>query len=310
MSSLNVLYDAPGPKAKRRNLILSVIFAVLLLWVVYIVLVALNDKGQLDSEKWSPFLHAEIWSTYLLPGLWQTVRAALLSLVIALPVGALLAVGRLSDHRVISAPCTVIIEFFRAIPVLLLMVFAKVIFVAAEVGSEELRPLLAVVTGLVLYNASVLAEVFRSGIASLPSGQTEASLAIGLRKGQIMTIILLPQALTAMLPAIVSQLVVIVKDTALGGLLTIEYPELLRSSKTAFSNFQNVVPMFIVAALIFIALNLTLTTIASQLEKYLRNRRSGGKGSKPLLGSTETATETEVLNAPGITETDPPRLTK
>lgn len=280
MSTLNVLYDAPGPKAKRRNVIMAVVFAVLLAWLIWYILGALNDKGQLDGEKWEPFIHGEVWTTYLLPGLWQTLRAALLSLVIALPLGGLLAIGRLSDHRWISWPCTMVVEFFRAIPVLLLMVFAKVIFVAGEIGSEELRPLMAVVTGLVLYNAAVLAEVFRSGIASLPRGQTEAALAIGMRKGQIMTMILLPQAFTAMLPAIVSQLVVIVKDTALGGLLTIEYPELLRSSKTAFANFQNVVPMFIVVALIFILLNLTLTTIASRLEKYMRNRRGGSKGGQ------------------------------
>lgn len=297
MSNLTVLYDAPGPRAKRRNILFTILFGLVLAWVLYVVISALKDKGQLDAAKWSPFVHGEVWTTYLLPGLWETLRAALLSLVIALPLGALLAIGRLSDHRWVSWPCTVVIEFFRAIPVLLLMVFAKVVFVAAEIGSEEIRPLLAVVTGLVLYNASVLAEVFRSGIHSLPRGQTEAALAVGMRKGQIMTIILLPQALTAMLPAIVSQLVVIVKDTALGGLLTIEYPELLRSAKTAFANYQNVVPMFIVAAAIFILLNLTLTTLASRLEKYLRNRR-GGRRRKP---GEPTAADAVLMDAaPGL----------
>jgi glutamate transport system permease protein len=112
-----------------------------------------------------------------------------------------------------------VVEFFRAIPVLLLMLFANEFYVQSTDISSEQRPLYAVVTGLVLYNASVLAEVVRAGILALPRGQTEAAKAIGLRKGQTMSSILLPQAVTAMLPAIVSQLVVIVKDTALGGVM-------------------------------------------------------------------------------------------
>src|SRR4029078_3488231 len=114
-------------------------------------------------------------------------------LVSARALGAMLALARLSDHVWIRWPSAVVVEFFRAIPVLLLMVFAKALFVVADIGPADTRPLLAVVTGLVLYNGAVLAEVFRAGVLSLPRGQTEASLAIGLRKGQYMRLILLPQ---------------------------------------------------------------------------------------------------------------------
>ena len=111
------------------------------------------------------------------------------------------------------------------------MLFANEFYVRSSGISSEERPLYAVVTGLVLYNASVLAEIVRAGILSLPKGQTEAAYAIGLRKGQTMTSILLPQSVTAMLPAIVSQLVVIVKDTALGGVM-LGFTELLNRMGT------------------------------------------------------------------------------
>lgn len=277
-----VLYDAPGPRARVRNLLLSIVFAAALAAGLWWILNSLSAKGELASEKWTPFLDGEIWSNILLPGLWQTLKAAGLSLIIALPIGAVLALGRLSDHKWLRWPSSVIVEFFRAIPVLLLMVFAKALFTEAEVGTADSRPLLAVVTGLVLYNSSVLAEVFRSGILSLPKGQTEASLAVGLRKGQMMRMILLPQAFTVMLPAIVSQLVVIVKDTALGSQLTILYPELLASARNITALEGNVVATYVVIAIIFIVVNFALTSVASWLERKLRNRRGGRGAAAPV----------------------------
>ncbi|MEW1793865.1 MULTISPECIES: amino acid ABC transporter permease [Streptomyces] len=272
----SVLYDAPGPGAKRRNIIYSALFVVVLALGVWWIYSAMSDKGQLEWAKWSPFTESQAWTTYLLPGLVNTLKAAGLALVIALPLGALFGIARLSDHRWVRVPSGVVVEFFRAIPVLILMVFANQLYAEYTDISTEMRPLYAVVTGLVLYNASVLAEVVRAGILSLPKGQTEAAKAIGLRKGQTMRSILLPQSVTAMLPALVSQLVVIVKDTALGGAL-LSFTELLSARKTLAANYGNVIPSFIVVAVIFIVLNLLLTTFASWLEKRLRRaKRSTG----------------------------------
>ncbi|MFB7247501.1 amino acid ABC transporter permease [Streptomyces populi] len=265
----SVLYDAPGPRARRRNVLFSVLFAVLMAALLWWVWQALDDKGQLKWALWQPFTTADAWSTYLLPGLWGTLKAAALSVVIALPLGAALGIARLSDHRWVRVPVGAVVEFFRSIPVLLLMLFANELYAqSANIASED-RPLYAVVTGLVLYNASVLAEVVRAGVLALPKGQTEAAYAIGLRKGQTMTSILLPQSVTVMLPAIVSQLVVIVKDTALGGVM-ISYAELLSARSTLAANYANVIPSFVVVAVIFIILNFTLTSFASWLEGRLR----------------------------------------
>ncbi|MFJ2773057.1 amino acid ABC transporter permease [Streptomyces sp. NPDC087300] len=269
----SVLYDAPGPRAKRRNVLLSVLFFLVLLLGAWWAWSAMSDKGQLEWAKWRPWLaDTEAWTTYLLPGLGNTLKAAGLAMVIALPLGALFGISRLSDHISVRVPSAVVVEFFRAIPVLILMVFANQFYSDYTDISVEERPLYAVVTGLVLYNASVLAEIVRAGIQSLPKGQTEAAKAIGLRKGQTMTSILLPQSVTAMLPALVSQLVVIVKDTALGGAL-LSFTELLNARKTAASYYASVIPSFIVVAVVFIALNLLLTSLASWLERRMRRSK-------------------------------------
>ncbi|WP_055597134.1 amino acid ABC transporter permease [Streptomyces hirsutus] len=272
----SVLYDAPGPRAKRRNVIFSVVSVVvlaLLLWWVYLTM---DDKGQLEWALWKPFTEPEAWTTYLLPGLVDTLKAAGLAMVMALPLGAVLGIARMSDHRWVRASAGTVVEFFRAIPVLLLMLFANEFFARSTDVSTSDRPMYAVITGLVLYNASVLAEVVRAGILALPKGQTEAAQAIGLRKGQTMSTILLPQAVTVMLPAIVTQLVVIVKDTALGGVM-LGFTELLNARGTLAANYANVVQSFIVVAIIFIALNFLITSFASWLEARLRrSKRSTG----------------------------------
>ncbi|PBC60833.1 amino acid ABC transporter permease [Streptomyces sp. Tue6028] len=284
----SVLYDAPGPRAKRRNVIVSVVSFVLFALFLWWIWRTMDDKGQLKWSLWEPFTTAEAWTTYLLPGLGNTLKAAALAMVIALPLGALFGIARLSDHRWISVPAGVVVEFFRAIPVLLLMLFANELYVRSSGLSSEERPLYAVVTGLVLYNSSVLAEVVRAGILALPKGQSEAAMAIGLRKNQTMTSILLPQAVTVMLPAIVSQLVVIVKDTALGGVL-LQFTELLNARSTLAANYANVIPSFIVVAVIYIVLNFALTSFASWLEGRLRR---GKKSTGTVLPAADTGDAT------------------
>jgi glutamate transport system permease protein len=276
----SVLYDTPGPRAKRRNVLLSILFTVLLALLLWWVWQTMDDKGQLKWSLWEPFTTSEAWTTYLLPGLGDTLKAAAIAMLIALPLGAVFGIARMSDHAWVRGTAGTVVEFFRAIPVLLLMLFANEFYVRSTDISSEQRPLYAVVTGLVLYNASVLAEIVRAGILSLPKGQTEAAYAVGLRKGQTMTSVLLPQAVTAMLPAIVSQLVVIVKDTALGGVM-LGFTELLNSRSTLAANYANVIPSFIVVGIIYIILNFLLTSFAGWLEQRLRRSK---KSTGAVLG--------------------------
>ncbi|GGY25864.1 glutamate ABC transporter permease [Streptomyces djakartensis] len=264
-----------------------------LLWWVY---KALKDKGQLEWALWEPFFSgSEAWTTYIWPGLQNTLKAAALAMIIALPLGAVLGIARLSDHAWVRIPAATVVEFFRAIPVLVLMIFGLALFAEYTAVSSDDRPLYAVVTGLVLYNASVLAEIVRAGILALPKGQSEAAMAIGLRKGQLMRLILLPQAVTAMLPAIVSQLVVIVKDTALGGAV-LTYAELLAAAGTMSGYYGgNIIQSLIVVSVIFIVLNFALTSFASWLERRLRQAKKStgavvGANDAQIAGTTGTGT--------------------
>jgi len=268
----SVLYDAPGPRTKFRNQAISLVFVVVLLLLAYLVYSGFDDKGQWAGALWKPFLQWSTWSQFIFPGLLNTIEAAALSAVIALPIGALLGIGRLSEHRWIRVPASAIVEFFRSIPVLLLMVFAAELYAGYTDVDVTIRPLFAAVTGLVLYNGSVLAEVFRAGVNALPKGQNEAAKALGLRKTQVMASVLLPQAVTLMLPAIISQLVVVLKDTALAGQLTVHYDELIRGSGGITGNFANTIPTLIVVAAIYIVLNLLVSTLATKLEHRLSRR--------------------------------------
>ncbi|MFD5623495.1 amino acid ABC transporter permease [Streptomyces yangpuensis] len=281
----SVLYDTPGPRAKVRNWIYSGVFVVLFGLVLWWALSLMGEKGQLDADKWTPFVtDGQIWTTYLIPGLMETLKAGALAMVIALPLGAVLGIGRLSDHAGVRAAVGAWVEFFRAIPVLMLMLFANALYAPQlmDVPSDT-RPFWAVVTGLVLYNSAVIAEIVRAGVLSLPKGQAEAAKAIGLRKGQTMTHVLLPQAVTAMLPALVSQLVVILKDTALGGAL-LGFAELLSMNRQISANYSNTIATMFVIALIYIAVNFALTTLASWLEKRLRGSK---KSTGAVLGAEE-----------------------
>ncbi|MFF8602363.1 amino acid ABC transporter permease [Streptomyces sp. NPDC015232] len=288
-----VLYDVPGPRARRRNLVYTAVFLLALAAVVWWVVQSLADKDQLAWEKWAPFFtDSRVWTTYVLPALQNTVIAAALAMVIALPLGALLGIARLSDHTWVRAAAGTVVEFFRAIPVLILMLFANAAYAEFTDVSPENRPLYAVVTGLVLYNSSVLAEVVRAGILALPAGQTDAAKAIGMRKGQTMAHVLLPQSVTAMLPALVSQLVVIVKDTALGGAM-LGFSELLASVRPMSANYgANTIASFTVVAVVFVILNFLLTTIASWLEARLRR-------GKKTTGAVVGADTVEELAVPG-----------
>ncbi|MFE7974167.1 amino acid ABC transporter permease [Streptomyces shenzhenensis] len=289
----SVLYDAQGPRAKRRNVLYTAVFTVAAAAVLWWVFSTLADKDQLAWEKWKPFLGGtEAYTAYIWPGLENTLKAAALSMIIALPLGAVLGIARLSDHAWVRGPASVVVEFFRAIPVLVLMIFGMAWYSEYTDISSDSRPLYAVVTGLVLYNASVLAEIVRAGILSLPRGQSEAAMAIGLRKNQTMRLVLLPQAVTAMLPAIVSQLVVIVKDTALGGAV-LTFPELLASANTMSAYYgANTIASFTVVAVIFVAINFSLTSFAGWLERRLRQ---GKKSTGAVLGVDAVAE----LAAPG-----------
>ena len=270
MSAQTVLFDAPGPKARVRHLILTIVGGLVTVGILYVVISKLGEAGQWDAAKWTPFLSGAAWQAYLIPGLLGTLTASVISVVLAGIFGLVFGVGRLSQQRWIRIVCGIVVEFFRAVPVLLMMYFAFNIYSRNGVFLPSLNPLMAVVTALTLYNGSVIAELVRSGVHALPKGQAEAGLSIGLTRQQTLMSIQLPQALVAMLPALMGQLVVVIKDSALG--FGITFMELLNQSKTLGSAYANVVPAYLVAAALFIVLNYAMTKLAGAVERRLRRR--------------------------------------
>jgi len=279
-SQHSVLFDAPGPRARRRVLVGNIIGAVVVLGVAALVLLELDRKGQLSWDLWGPVFTANAWENYFIPGLQNTLRAAGFAIVGAVVFGLVFGSGRLSQLRVVRWLSGIVVEFFRAVPVLLMMIFFWLLLGFQHVPNA---PFLAVVISLVLYNGSVIAELVRAGVGNLPKGQGEAGLAIGLTRGQTLRSIQLPQALIAMLPALVSQLVVVLKDTALGQIIT--YPELLRAAQIFGNGNSNNLQTLTVAAVVFIVINWLLTVLAQWLSRFLSGRTAGATAAGPGIGN-------------------------
>ncbi|MGY5101268.1 amino acid ABC transporter permease [Streptomyces sp. 900105245] len=264
MTEATALYDVPGPRTRRRHRLYGAVSAVVIValatWILYLLL----DTEQFTYTKWMPFAYEGI-QRLLLRGLGNTLKAFAAAAVLSLALGGVLAAGRLSDHRPVRWAATLVVEFFRAMPVLVMIFF---IFVALKA-----QPLPALVAGLTLYNGSVLAEIFRSGINAVERGQHEAAFALGMRKTQVMAHVLAPQAVRAMLPAVISQLVVALKDTSLGFLIT--YEEFLHAGKLIASNLDYdlpFIPVVMVISPIYIGMCMLLSWFAGWVSR--REQRS------------------------------------
>ena len=263
----SVLYDVPGPKARRVSLIGSVAGSLLILGLLAWIIMTLAQQGIFEGRRWAIFTRADVW-LLLGNGIGATLSAAALAAVIAFPLGLMLCLLRISDVAAIRIPTRVVLEFLRGMPVVLMMFFVLLVF-----GTNAF---IAVVAGLVLYNAAVFSEIIRAGIQSLPKGQREAGLTIGLTSFQSRMIIELPQAIRRMMPSLVAQLVVLLKDTSLGYIVA--YGELLRAVQVMadFLGTAFLFPIFFVAAAIYIVINICVSRIAVWIERRGTKKAAGG----------------------------------
>ncbi|MCU1568465.1 MAG: polar amino acid transporter permease [Pseudarthrobacter sp.] len=271
----SVLYDVPGPKARRVSLIGSVIGVVLIAALLAWAVMTLSQQGIFQAQRWAIFGQADVLSL-IASGIGATLAAAAIAAVIAFPLGLLLCLMRISDVAWVRIPTRVVLEFLRGMPVVLMMLFVLLVFATSS--------FIAVVAGLVLYNAAIFAEIIRAGIQSLPRGQREAGLAIGLTSFQSRLTVELPQAVRRMLPSLVAQLVVLLKDTSLGYIVA--YGELLRAVQVMadFLGPQFLFPVFFVAAAIYIAINLAVSRLAIWIERRGSKKAAGGVAKAPTAG--------------------------
>ncbi|MRJ76990.1 ABC transporter permease subunit [Aeromicrobium sp. SMF47] len=266
----NVLFDVPGPRAVRRHRIIGVVTVVAVIAIIGAVIWKFQAEGQLSYAKWEPFFTPSLVQL-ILEGLVKTMLAGALAIVLAVPLGMIMGVAKLSDHRIIRWPAWLFVEFFRAVPLLMLIIFIW------SMQGFPLGTIFPLVLGLLLYNGSVLAEVVRAGINAVPAGQAEAAYAIGLRKHQVMRIVLLPQAIKIMLPSFISQCIVALKDTSLG--FYILAPGLTFAGREIYRTFGNYLQTAIVLAVIYIILNLLLGLLGEWVQ-----RRFGGESKIELVG--------------------------
>jgi len=264
--SAAVLTDALGPRARRRVVVATVGSAVLLALFVAVGLRRFAAEGQLEGDLYTVFLDPDV-ARLLANGLLVTLRLALLAMALAIALGTVLALGRIARSPVVRFGVGIYVQFFRAMPVLLLIIFSR--FGLPQFGLR-FSNFTYITFALVAYNSAVLAEIFRAGILSLDRGQTEAAYAIGLRYWQAMRIVILPQAARRMIPAIVSQLVTLLKDTSLGYIIS--FRELLRIGQTIGETLDAQLQALLLVALIYVLINLVLSRIAARLERRQRAR--------------------------------------
>jgi glutamate transport system permease protein len=288
----SVLYDAPGPRSRRNTFIGTAVALVLLAGLVVLAIIQLGTHGQLDGQKWGPLFwpanqyFAAVWKS-LGAGLLVTIEAAAITLVLALVIGTVLAVLRVTSSPWYRWLVVGVVELLRGLPVVITIYFAS--RVLPEIG-VSLPPLWYLVIGLTAYNCVIIAEIIRSGIAALPRGQSEAAYAVGLTRFQVLRLILLPQAFRIMLPALISQLVVIVKDTSLGGLVVFGFFEFVRAGNTVIQffggqlNINLPLQMYIAIALVFILINYSL----GKLAEYIDRRSSRTKRTAAEVVAPET----------------------
>jgi glutamate transport system permease protein len=293
MSEQTVLYDAQGPRARRRTRIGTAAALLLLAGLAYLVVRRLADRGQFSMEKWGPLIDPgneafdAVWRLIRV-GIVNTLKAAAVAMVLSVVLGTLIAVARLSLGRLSRIPLIGLVELLRGLPVVLLVYFGVRVLDDVGVDLSGLpggQVFWGLVLGLTAYNMVVFAEVIRAGVASLPRGQREGALATGLTPGQTMRIVLLPQAFRVMLPAIISQLVVVLKDTSLITFVA-NYDELLSQGKTIQRLLDNPIQTFFVIALIYIAINYTLGRLAQFVQARQARR---GRVARPAAATVGAA---------------------
>ncbi|GHS86434.1 glutamate ABC transporter permease [Actinomycetota bacterium] len=283
----SVLYDAPGPRARRRERIGSVIGGLVVLGLLALAVRYADGRGLFAADRWDVLYDppknqtaADVWRSMVVVGLGATLRAAVVAAPLALVAGLLLALWRTTRHAWLRAPAVVVIELFRGLPVLLMMLFALLGF-----GWSAFT---AVVFGLAVYNMAIIAEILRAGLAALPAGQAEAAYAVGMSRRQTLLSILLPQAVRTMRPSLVAQLVVLLKDSSLGYI--VGYAELLKSIQNNAQYFGNsyYVALFVVGAAIYLAVNLSLTRLAVWLQGRSERTAAPARLAEPTTARDAT----------------------
>lgn len=266
-----VLFDAPGPIATRRIRWITAASVVAIAATIVYAIYLFGVNGQLAPSKWEIFTQWPI-IRYLLKGLRNTLIAAAGSALIALPLGVALALMRLSPQNLVRWIGTGLIEFFRSIPLLLLI---YIFFIALPKYGVNPDLYWKLVVPIGLCSGATIAEVFRAGILALPKGQSEAAEALGMTRTQVMRYVVFPQAIRLVMPSLLAQVAILIKDTTLG--YVVSYPELQFSAKVLVSNTGDLIQTYLLVTVVFILVNLAITRVADAWSKRQQRRYLSGR---------------------------------
>lgn len=210
----------------------------------------------------------EMMIKQLAGGMWVSTQIFVVTLVFSLPLGLVVAFGRMSRNPVIRAITKFYISIMRGTPLMLqLMVvyFGPYYLFGIKIKSNNFR-LWAAFIGFVINYAAYFAEIYRSGIQSMPVGQYEAAKLLGYNKAQTFFMIILPQVIKRILPSITNEVITLVKDTSLA--FTISVMEMFSIAKALASSQTSMMP-FVAAGLFYYIFNLLVAVLMERAEKKL-----------------------------------------
>jgi general L-amino acid transport system permease protein len=214
-----------------------------------------------------PHVETRVWG-----GLLVTLVISFTGIIVSLPLGILLALGRRSDMPIVRSASVVFIEFWRGVPLITVLFFATYMLPLFLPGNWKIDGLLRVLIGVVLFAAAYMAEVVRGGLQAIPRGQFEGAMALGLGYWRMMGLVILPQALKLVIPGIVNSFIALFKDTTL--VLIVAIFDLLGQLRAAFSDPNWATPVtlftgFAFAGMIYFAFSFAMSRYALFTERRL-----------------------------------------
>lgn len=261
VSIRDVLYEPPGPKTRKWITAATAVSLAVIAGLIAVVVRQFYITGQLEAKYWLFFTKYSTWK-FLGKGLAGTLKVAVVAGAIAFLLGLLLMLGRIGKSRILRGISTVLIDFSRGVPTLLFIYF---FFLAAPQFGLKLPAFWKIAVPVAISASGVVAEVLRSGVNAVPKGQTEAALSLGMSGGSVFFKIVFPQALRYVVPALISELVIVLKDTTFA--YVVNYADLMQNAKVLISNHDALLSVYLVAALIYILINFLLNKASVALAR-------------------------------------------
>ena len=252
------LYESPGPRTRRKIRIITGLALLALLALLGVIVRQFYVTGQLDAKYWSFFARWTTWR-FLGQGLLTTLAAALTGSAISFTLGFLLMRGKFQG-KAIRLISTFLIEFTRGVPTLLLIYF---FFLVVPKTGWKPSAFWKITLPCAISACGVVAEALRSGVNAVPAGQREAALSLGLSERRTFYRIVFPQAFRFVIPSLIAELVIVLKDTTFA--YVVSCADLMQNAKVLISNYDAMLSIYLVVAVIYILINYLLNTLSERI---------------------------------------------